>query len=222
MWQQLNRIFGHISPYGSTRKNIESDVHAAGVELAVRPAVKGTELQSISARANGHTSNDGTAGTSHTYVDDGYVGHPLKAASEPLPAQPDRPVIVTAAKDTLHAHGVTGQLSDQERSHDGSSNIKAVDQLLEQLLSQASWISQCPSGARLVLSLCFELAAASSPQQQHARGILQLLVTSSSWQVACAHCKDTLLLRCVKGSATHTPVHVGWLLLCSVGCWCMS
>lgn len=194
MWKQLNKIVGKLS-YG-TKNNNRSEGHAAGVELAVRPTVvRGTELQSISARANGHSS-DGNVGASHTYVSDGYVGHPLEAAIGPLPAQSACPAVTAAEQDSLHAHSVTAQLSDQERSDAESSIILAIDQLLQQLLSQ-DWVSQCPSGARLVLSLCYELAAVSSPQQQHDSGILQLLATSSSWQAACAHCQDTFLLRCV-------------------------
>jgi hypothetical protein len=212
MWKQLNNIVVQLSPYGSRKSRSDGD--AAGVELAVRPAVvRGTELQSISSRANEHSS-DGSTGASHTHVDDGYVDHPLEAASEPLPAQPARPAVTAAEQGTLHAHSATAQLSDQERSDDGISNTQSVDELLEQLLS-LEWISQCPSGARLMLSLCYELAAVSSPQQQHASGILQLLVTSSSWQAACAHCKDALLLRCVVGRATYK--HACWLV--AAGLW---
>jgi hypothetical protein len=73
-------------------------------------------------------------------------------------------------------------------------------------LSSKQWLLQSCSSTRLVLSTLLEVAAVNSPQQQHVQQQLQRVADSVSWEAACSHCMDALVIRCADLDRPTVPV----------------
>ena len=73
-------------------------------------------------------------------------------------------------------------------------------------LSSKQWLLQSCSSTRLVLSTLLEVAAVNSPQQQHVQQQLQRVADSVSWEAACSHCMDALVIRCADLDRLTVPV----------------
>lgn len=185
--KQVNKLLhqlSYLSPYKT--KVSKNSGEAAGVELSSRSSAprSAQELQSL--RLNRQTEGSHTAAQNGSSRVFGHDQHPLEAADS-QGASPTATADSNSFTDTPAAHGTN-------HSHNSID-----DCLLQQLLNQA-WLAEAPSSARLVLSLCWEVANSltqQQQQQQHVLGIVRLVVAATSWQAACTHCQDTLLLRCV-------------------------
>lgn len=222
MWKQINNVLGHLSPitYGSKKKKRSDDPGSSGLELSVRPAVDrpGTELRSLS-RASEHTAVLETAADRRLGTSE-HVQHPLQNGTgrlEPLSGQSAQ--TATADSNSQQEHPKAQHASSQASSDAEESVKDALDSLLQQVLS-IPWISQAPDAARLVLSLCCELAASSLQDEQSQEQLvntLELVAAASSWQAACALCKHMLVLR--YGSADVAAVGSCRETSPGISCW---
>lgn len=184
--KQVNKLLhqlSYLSPYKN--KVSKNSGEAAGVELSSRRTKASHELQSLSLNRQQTEGSHTSAQNGSSRVLD-YDQHPLEAADS-QGATPTAPATADSFTDTPAVHGTNHSLQSID------------DCVLQQLLNQA-WLADAPSSARLVLSLCWEVANSltqQQQQQQHVLDIVRLVVGATSWQAACTHCQDTLLLRCV-------------------------
>lgn len=184
--KQVNKLLhqlSYLSPYKN--KALNNSDEAAGVELSSRsggPSRSTAAQELVSLRLNRQAPGSHTAAQNGSSRVHDYDQHPLEAAD----SQGATPTATADSNftDTPAAHGTNHSLDSVD------------DRLLQQLLNQA-WLEEAPSSARLVLSLCWEVALTQQQQQHHVLDIVRLVVAATSWQAACTHCQDTLLLRCV-------------------------
>jgi hypothetical protein len=158
----------HLLSYFRRKSESRDDSETAGgVELSVRQPRPGQELKALPQSASKTTARKTARRPDHRHDSK----RTSNGSSGPLEAQGSSALPATAA----------GSL--------------APEALLSRLSSK-QWLRQSCSSTRLVLSTLLETAAVYSLQQQHVLQQLQRVVDSVSWEAACLHCMDALVIRC--------------------------
>jgi isochorismate synthase EntC len=168
----------HLLNYFRRKSESKYESEAAGgVELSVRQPRPGQELKALPQSAS-KTAARKTARRPDQQHDSKRKSNGL---SDPLEVQGSPALPVTAAGSLAPA-------------------------VLLSLLSSKQWLRQSCSSTRLVLSTLVETAAVNSTQQQHVLQQLQRVADSVSWEAACSHCMDALVIRCADLATFTLPV----------------
>lgn len=179
MWKQVNHLINQLSP-APNKKRVSKEIDRPSVELSVRePRTEqsAVELRSIPASSKS-SSKHAWDGSDVLHAD----GHALTAK--------DR----AATQAQLQAEAPTEGLQPQrlQRSQGSASSDQLSPAAVLRGLKSQDWANQAPCGARLLISICCELAQ-KHPLDQLLLVKLQRLALSGSWK--CLLCSDTAVLR---------------------------
>jgi len=181
MWKQL---INQLSPAPSKKRvsnEIDQREHAS-VELSVREPRStehsAVELRSITATSSKHAGRDGSDVRPTN-------GHDLTAKDRAAP-----PAQLQAEATTAPTEGLQPQRLQHSQGSESSDQL-SPDAVLRRLKSQ-DWAHQAPCGARLLISICCELAQ-QHPREQLLLAELQRLASSGSWKRRL--CSEPVLLR---------------------------
>lgn len=175
------------------RAKLCDDSDVDGVELAGLSTPSATELDQLDNKQHFNSIHSDGAATTYTktnhllverYPDSSKPIHPLAASHADAEDHVSDHVSDTSSTLLVGCTDSTDAIKSKSTAGRHPRQSSSVQPDLHQLWHKAA------SDVRLVISIMLELAA-----NQHSADRLNQLLASSTWEEACQHCRDGLLLR---------------------------